>query len=152
MTIGAVTGGPRLEDVRALFLEYAAWLAIDLSFQGFDDEVVGLPGAYAAPDGALFLCTVDHAAAGCVAVRRVDAGACEMKRLFVRPAFQGKGLGRDLAGHAMAWARAAGYERILLDTLPSMTAAQRMYEALGFRDVPPYRFNPIAGTRFLELR
>ena len=152
MTIVEVQGGPRLEDVRALFLEYAASLGVDLSFQGFEDEVAALPGGYAAPGGTLFLATEGESAAGCVGVRRVDASACEMKRLFVRPAHQGQGIGRDLAVQAIAWARAAGYDRMLLDTLPSMTAAQRMYEALGFRDVPPYRFNPIAGTRFLELR
>ena len=151
MTIAEVAGGPRLADVRALFQEYADGLAIDLSFQGFDEEVAWLPGAYAAPDGTLLLCTIDEAAAGCVAVRRVDAGACEMKRLFVRPSCQGKGIGRELAGRAIAWARSAGYERMLLDTLPSMTSAQRMYEGLGFRDIPPYRFNPVAGTRFLML-
>jgi GNAT superfamily N-acetyltransferase len=146
-----VFDGPRLDDVRGLFGEYAAWLGIDLSFQGFASELANLPGGYAAPDGTLLLSLIDGAAAGCVAVRRVDAHVCEMKRLYVRPRFQGKGCGRRLAERAIDWSRGAGYDRMLLDTLPSMAEAQRMYERLGFTDVPAYRFNPIAGTRYMEL-
>ena len=149
--IATVADGPRLADIRRLFEEYAAWVAVDLSFQGFPEELAGLPGEYVAPDGTLLLASVENVAAGCVAVRRSDETGCEMKRLYVRPAFQGIGCGRQLAERAIAWARAAGYRRIRLDTLPSMTDAQRMYERLGFKDVPPYRFNPIAGTRYLEL-
>ena len=144
--------GPMLEEVRALFREYASWLAIDLSFQGFAQELAGLPGEYAAPHGTLLLGLVRGAAAGCVAVRRREDRACEMKRLYVRDSFKGHGRGRVLAEHAIEWARRAGYQRMLLDTLPSMAAAQRLYEALGFRDVAPYRFNPVAGTRYMELR
>ncbi len=152
MEVEYVFEGPMLEEVRALFREYASWLAIDLSFQGFAQELAGLPGEYAAPHGTLLLGLVGGAAAGCVAVRRREDRACEMKRLYVRDSFKGQGRGRVLAEHAIEWARRAGYERMLLDTLPSMAAAQRLYEDLGFRDVAPYRFNPVAGTRYMELR
>src|SRR5262249_7586085 len=148
----AVAGGPLLEEVRALFREYADSLPVDLSFQDFARELADLPGEYAPPSGVLLLASAGAAAAGCVAVHAWRERACEMKRLFVRGAFQGHGLGRALAERAIEWARQAGYERMLLDTLPSMAAAQQLYERLGFRDVPPYRFNPIAGSRFLELR
>ncbi len=152
MKVEHVFEGPMLEEVRALFREYATSLAIDLSFQRFGEELAGLPGEYAAPHGTLLLGRVGGAAAGCVAVRRWKDRACEMKRLYVRDSFKGQGCGRVLAEHAVAWARRAGYERMLLDTLPSMAAAQRLYEGLGFRDVASYRFNPVAGTRYMELR
>jgi len=144
-----VLDGPLLDEVRRLFQEYADSLGVDLSFQDFAHELVTLPGDYAPPGGMLLLALVDRTAAGCVGVRRTDQTRCEMKRLFVRPAFQRTGCGRRLAERAIAWASAAGYGQMLLDTLPTMTAAQRMYEGLGFRDVPAYRFNPIAGTRFM---
>ena len=149
--VATVAAGPRLADVRRLFEEYAASLGVDLSFQGFADEVANLPGNYGPPGGTLLLATVGEAAAGCVAVRRSDQTRCEMKRLYVRPAFQRMGLGKQLAERAIAWAGEAGYDAILLDTLPSMIDAQRMYERMGFKDVPAYRFNPIAGTRYLQL-
>ncbi len=140
-----------LADVRLLFEEYRASLAIDLSFQGFEYELVSLPGDYALPHGTLLLARVDGAPAGCVGVRRAGDGDCEMKRLYVRSAFQRLGLGAQLAGHAIQWARRAGYARMLLDTLPSMAAAQRLYQRLGFTDIPAYRPNPIVGTRYLQL-
>lgn len=146
-----VVDGPDLEEVRALFREYADWLAIDLSFQGFAEELRGLPGQYRAPGGALFLCVVDQRPAGCIAVRPWEAGACEMKRLYVRKAFQGRGCGHYLAAQAIEWAARAAYDRMLLDTLPTMGTAQQLYERLGFREVEPYRFNPVPGTRFMEL-
>jgi GNAT superfamily N-acetyltransferase len=152
MDVEHVVDEPMLEQARALFREYADSLPVDLSFQGFAEELAGLPGEYAAPHGTLLLGLVGGAAAGCVAVRRWNDTACEMKRLFVRDAFKGHGRGRLLAQHAIDWARRAGYERMLLDTLPSMAEAQRLYESLGFRDAPPYRFNPVAGTRYMELR
>jgi len=152
MEVEYVVEGRRLAEVRALFQEYATSLSIDLSFQGFAQELASLPGEYAAPHGTLLLGLVGGAAAGCVAVRRWDDGACEMKRLYVRDSFKGQGCGRVLAQHAIEWARRAGYDRMLLDTLPSMAAAQRLYEDLGFRDVAPYRFNPVAGARYMELR
>ncbi len=151
MDVVCVVAGPRLEEVRALFREYARSLTVDLSFQGFAEELAGLPGDYVAPHGTLLLGLVDGEAAGCVAVRRCATDACEMKRLYVRDRFKGQGRGRALAAHAITWARGAGYARMLLDTLPSMKEAQRLYEHLGFRDVAPYRFNPVAGTRYLEL-
>jgi GNAT superfamily N-acetyltransferase len=147
-----VIEGAMLEEVRELFLEYQRSLDVDLCFQDFERELAELPGEYAPPSGGLFLALVGGGAAGCVGVRSLEEGACEMKRLFVRNAFKGRGIGRVLAEHAIAWARRAGYERMLLDTLPSMKAAQRLYETLGFRDVESYRFNPVGGTRYMELR
>lgn len=144
-----VTGGADLVAVRELFKEYADWVGVDLSFQGFEEELAGLPGDYVAPAGTLLLGVVGGAAAGCIAVRQWRGTDCEMKRLFVRAAFRGSGCGVFLAERAIEWARAAGYERMVLDTLPSMASAQRLYERLGFRDIPAYRFNPIAGTRYM---
>jgi carbonic anhydrase len=146
-----VVDGSDLEEVRALFRDYADWVAVDLSFQGFAQELADLPGEYKAPDGVLILCLVDGRPAGCIAVRPWRTGACEMKRLFVRTTFQGRGCGHVLAAKAIEWARDAGYQRMLLDTLPAMTGAQRLYERLGFRETDPYRFNPVPGTRYMEL-
>ena len=136
-----------LPEVRRLFEEYAASIGFSLDFQGFDEEVASLPGRYAPPTGALLLAR----GAGCVALRTLDADACEMKRLYVRPAFRGSGLGRRLVEAILDEARALGFASIKLDTVPSMGSAIALYESLGFRDVPPYTKNPIAGTRFLEL-
>ena len=136
---------------RKLFEEYAAWIAIDLSFQNFAEELRLLPGEYAPPPGALFLAWADAKPAGCVAVRRIDDDTCEMKRLYVRDAFRGLSVGERLAREAIEWARAAGYGKILLDTLPSMRSAHRLYERLGFLEVPAYRFNPVEGARFMAV-
>ena len=146
-----VAEGPALEEVRTLFREYANWVTVDLSFQGFAEELAGLPGEYQAPAGALMLCVVDERSAGCIAVRPWQGRACEMKRTYVRQAFQGRGVGHFLAVQAIEWAKRAGYERMLLDTLPAMTTAQHLYERLGFREVEAYRFNPVPGTRYMEL-
>ena len=140
-----------IEAVRVLFREYQAALGVDLSFQGFAEEVESLPGAYAPPHGRLLLATSGGSIAGCVALRPVSDETSEMKRLYVRPAFRSSGLGRELVDRVIAEAREIGSTRIVLDTLPTMAGAQRLYERLGFRDIPPYRHNPIAGTRFLGL-
>ena len=135
---------------RALFVEYQNSLGISLCFQNFDEEVASLPGAYAPPGGRLLLAFAAGAPAGCIALRKIGEEICEMKRLWVKPAFRGTGLGRRLAESLIAEARAIGYTRVRLDTLPSMRAAQALYEALGFRDIPPYNDHPIEGTRFME--
>jgi carbonic anhydrase len=140
-----------ITEVRRLFEEYATWVAVDLSFQDFDRELAELPGDYVLPAGVLFVARVDGKVAGCVAAHRWREGVCEMKRLFVRDGFRGSGCGRALVDSIIAWARKAGYRRILLDTLPAMDQAQRLYRRLGFRDVAPYRHNPVPGARFLEL-
>lgn len=140
-----------LAAVRGLFVEYQQELGLDLGFQGFDEELRSLPGAYAPPSGRLLLAERGGQAAGCVGLRALDGGRCEMKRLYVRAEFQGTGLGRQLARAAIDAARDIGYRAMYLDTLPSMRAAQSLYRSLGFEDVPPYRFNPVAGVRYLAL-
>ena len=130
-------------DARELILEYAASLGVDLSFQHFDEEIATLDSYYE----VVFIARD----AGCIALRRIDDETCEMKRLYVRPPFRGTGLGRDLALRLIEEARTRGYKRMRLDTLPTMGKAQRLYEQLGFRDIEPYRENPIAGSRWMEL-
>jgi len=141
-----------LPEVKALFLEYVRSLDVDLSVQGFDREVEWLPGDYAPPRGALLLANANGATVGVVAMRPLEPGACEMKRLYVRPEARRSGAGRLLAEAVLESARHAGYECMRLDTLPTMTAAFALYRRLGFREIPPYRHNPIEGTRFLECR
>ena len=147
--------GPALYDAtREIFREYAASLGIDLCFQGFEAELAGLPGTYAPPDGALLLAFVDGELAGCGAFRPLPeadyANACEMKRLFARPAFRRLGLGRRIARALMDRARLAGYAVMLLDTLDEMEAARGLYTALGFVEVAPYYYNPIPGAHYLK--
>jgi putative acetyltransferase len=140
-----------METARRLFREYAAELDVDLCFQDFDRELATLPGAYAPPSGRLLLALEEAEPAGCVALRKLEDGVCEMKRLYVRKKYRGKKLGRILGEAILAEARGIGYSRIRLDTLPSMTRAIAMYRSLGFREISPYRPNPVPGAMFLEL-
>jgi GNAT superfamily N-acetyltransferase len=140
-----------LPEVRVLLEEYAASIGFSLCFQGFDRELAGLPGEYAPPSGRLLVARVDALAAGCVALRALSDGVCEMKRLFVRLPFRGLGIGRKLVVAIVDEARAAGYVRMKLDTVPAMKAALELYGSVGFRDTAPYNDNPIEGARFLEL-
>lgn len=140
-----------LDALREMLHEYAAWLAIDLSFQDFAREVAELPGDYAAPHGALLMARVADEPVGMVAYRRLDRDRAEMKRLYVRPTARGTGVGRLLIEHIITAARRSGYQTMVLDTLPVMHSAQRMYEQFGFRDTPPYYDSPIRGTRYMAL-
>jgi ribosomal protein S18 acetylase RimI-like enzyme len=142
---------PDIETVRQLCREYEHSLGIDLCFQGFEAELAGLPGEYAPPRGRLFLTMAEELVAGCVALRPLEEVACEMKRLFVRPEFRGRGLGRLLAVSCIDAARGIGYTAMRLDTLPSMREAIAMYRTLGFREIAPYRHNPVGGTLYMEL-
>ena len=138
--------------IRELFLEYANSLGFSLCFQSFDRELARLPGDYAPPEGRLLLMECDGEPAGCVALHPLEAGICEMKRLYVRPRYRGKGLGRVLVERILSEARTAGYGRIRLDTVePVMKDAVAMCRRFGFRDIPPYRENPIEGAMYLEL-
>lgn len=144
------------DATRSIFREYAAGLGVDLCFQNFEAELAALPGDYAPPRGGLLLALVNGAVAGCGALRAIDdvdyANACEMKRLFVRPAFRGLGLGRLLAQALMDQALRCGHSVMLLDTLDDMEAARGLYGALGFEEIPPYYFNPIPGAHYLKAQ
>lgn len=144
-----------LQAAREIFEEYARALEVDLCFQHFDEELASLPGEYGEPRGALLLALVDGALAGCCALRPLDTvdypNAGEMKRLYVRKAFRGFGLGRQLAESTLDAARRAGYACVLLDTLDDMEAARALYEDLGFEDIPPYYHNPVAGAHYLKV-
>ena len=140
-----------LEHVRQFFRNYAAWLGVDLCYQNFDAEMASLPGAYSAPDGRLLFAEVAGKPAGCVGIRKFSDGVCEMKRLYVEPSMRGQGVGRDLALAAIRTAQELGYKRIMLDTLPAMRIAVKLYRELGFTEAPAYYPTPIEGTIFLSL-
>lgn len=143
----------QVAQARELFLEYAQSLGVDLCFQSFEEELAGLPGHYAPPEGRLLLAECDGQLAGCVALHPWEAGVCEMKRLYLRPSFRGKGLGRVIAEKIIAEARSIGYRSMRLDTIaPIMKDAVEMYRKLGFREIAPYRPNPIAGATYMELQ
>lgn len=149
LEISQALGSDAVDQVRALFREYEAEIGGGLCFQGFAAELASLPGAYASPSGRLLLAREGPALAGCVALRPLDAARCEMKRLYLRPAFRGRGHARRLAEAAIAAARAIGYRRICLDTLPTMTAARALYADLGFAERPVHGANP-PGVLHLE--
>lgn len=148
--VHAVTG-EQIAQVRELMREYAASLGVDLSYQNFDRELAELPGNYAPPSGTLLLAMAGDAAAGCVAIRPLGAGFCEMKRLYVRPEWRASGLGKRLVEAAIEDARQAGHRYLRLDTLPAMSAARHLYAAMGFREIAPYYSSPVAGTSFFQL-
>ncbi len=144
-------GEKDIEEARALFLEYQDSIDVDLGYQDFADEVAGLPGAYEAPRGRLLLATIDGAVCACIALRPLNETTCEIKRLFVRPSHRGFGLGRTLVTRILEEAQEIGYAQVYLDTLPSMSQAAAIYVSFGFEEVPPYRFSPVPGTRFMAI-
>ncbi len=143
----------QIAQVRELFLEYEQSLGVNLCFQNFEQELAALPGHYAPPDGRLLLVEYEGQPAGCVALHKWETAVCEMKRLYLRPSFRGKGLGRIIAEKIIAEARNIGYQYMRLDTIePIMKDAVEMYRKLGFREIAAYRPNPIAGAMYMELQ
>ena len=138
--------------IKELFLEYARAIGVDLCFQNFDEELMSLPGKYAPPYGALLIAKSSGKACGCVALRKIDAQVCEMKRLYVKPEFRKHGLGKVLVERIISEAKQRGYKLIRLDTLATMQSAIKLYKIFGFQEIPPYTFNPIPGAVYLELR
>lgn len=142
----------QITQARELFLEYAQSLGFSLCFQNFDEELANLPGDYVPPEGRLLIAEYEDQPAGCVALHRFEPGICEMKRLYLRPQFRGKGLGRVLADRIISEARGIGYRRMRLDTvLPIMKDGVAMYRSMGFKEIPPYCANPIAGAMYMEF-
>lgn len=140
-----------LEQVRQFFRNYAAWLGVDLDYQNFGDEMASLPGAYVAPAGRLFFAEFEGRPAGCVGIRPTSDGVCEMKRLYVEPELRGNGIGRQLALAAIKAAKALGYRKVMMDTLPAMRIAVKLYRELGFKEAPAYYPTPVEGALFLAL-
>ena len=151
LQLASAASAEQLEEARSLFRAYARELGEDLCFQGFEAELAGLPGKYGPPDGRLILAACAGQIAGCVALRRLSAGDCEMKRLYVPPGFRGRGIGRALAEAVVSAARQPGYRRMVLDTLARLRPALRLYELLGFRPVAPYYENPLDEVVYLGL-
>jgi len=153
MKLIQTTKWEQIEAARELFNEYATELAINMCFQNFDEELRTLPGKYAPPDGRLLLAYTDKELAGCIALRKLDDRTCEMKRLFIRPKFRGKGYGRKMIDSLIEQARDIGYERMWLDSLPGkMDAAIALYRQLGFKDIPAYYDNPLESVIYLERK
>ena len=153
MKLILATSESDIKEARTLLQEYAAWLGISLCFQNFDRELASLPGEYAPPDGRLLLAFEEDDLAGCIALRKIRATTCEMKRLFLRPEFRGRGLGRVLVERIIEEARQIGYTQMCLDTLPGrMDQAIALYKSIGFKEIEPYYNNPVAGATFMELR
>ncbi len=147
-----IQSGPGLEEIRALFLEYAQGLNFNLCFQNFDKELEQLPGIYGLPHGRLILCEVGGKTAGCIALKPLEPRICEMKRLFVRPEFRGKHIGSELARHVIEEARLIGYSAMRLDTIRgTMDNAIALYSSLGFKEIPAYYNNPIPNAYYMEL-
>jgi putative acetyltransferase len=152
-TIRCLSPADDMEPVRVLFREYAASLGFDLCFQNFEQELAELPGQYTPPSGCLLLATAGDEPAGCVALKKLTDGVCEMKRLYVRGHYRGTGLSRTLAEQIIQEARRLGYQAMRLDTIPTvMGSAVALYRSLGFHEIPPYCFNPVSGALFMELR
>jgi putative acetyltransferase len=153
LTLVQAESPAQVAQARELFREYAQSLGVNLCFQNFEQELAALPGQYAPPHGRLLLAQYDGQLAGCVALHKWETDVCEMKRLYLRPSFRGKRLGRAIAETIIAEARNIGYERMRLDTIePIMKDAVEMYRKLGFREIAPYRPNPIAGAMYMELQ
>ena len=149
--IRLATSVKQIEEARTLFREYEAWLGMSLCFQSFEEEVAGLPGKYAPPIGRLYLAYVDGEPAGCIALRKLEPGVCEMKRLFLRDSARGRGIGVRLIEQVIADAQEIGYAKMRLDTYPpKMGKAVSLYEAHGFYEIPPYYDNPHAGVLYME--
>jgi len=149
MLVTQIQSADEIEIVRRFLREYQQRLGVDLSFQNFAAELDSLPGSYAPPSGRLLLAWHEKTPVGCIALQRIDSSRAEMKRLYVPPNARGLGVGRKLVEQLLSEAQAIGYSEVVLDTLPTMTQAQRLYQRFGFRDIEPYRPNPIAGTRYL---
>ena len=152
LTIVPAESAAQLDAIRELLLEYWQNRKLELFVFNFDQELAGLPGAYAPPDGRLFLAQWKNKPAGCVALRKLESGICEMKRLYLRPKFRGKGVGKILAEFIIHEARNIGYQKMRLDTIQSnMQEAMALYRQLGFNEIAPYRMNPLPGVIFMEL-
>ncbi len=136
------------DNIRALFREYQQWLGVDLCFQGFEEELTTLPGKYAPPDGAILLAVENDEIIGCVAIRPITEQQAELKRLYLRSAYQGQGIGKQLFHKAMSRAKTIGYQSVVLDTLPTMQSALYLYQAYGFREIEGYYHNPHPGTKY----
>lgn len=142
----------QIEEIRGLFREYESWLGLSLCFQGFEEELRDLPGKYAEPEGRLFIAYVDNKPAGCIGLRKLDDGICEMKRLYLRESARGQGLGNALIENVIAQAREIGYKKMRLDTYPpKMGKAVGLYELHGFHAIEPYYDNPHGETLFMEM-